>query len=144
MFLVGIVGYALAMPGTQLFGATLDAHTLLVASLALLLGHQAIFFAIFAKMFSINERLMPEDPRMNRFFNVFDLEKGLLLGVAAVLVGFGLLGWAVLTWRASGFGELSYAYTMRRVIPGVVLAALGTQTILSSFIISILSLQRRR
>ncbi|HMI89367.1 MAG TPA: glycosyltransferase family 2 protein [Polyangiaceae bacterium] len=143
MFLLGLLGYALALPGIQLMGANLDAHTLLVASLALLLGHQAIFFAIFAKMFSINERLMPDDPRMARFFKVFDLEKGLLLGVGAVAGGLALLGWSVAEWRAVGFGPLDYAYTMRLVIPGVALSALGAQTILSSFVISILSLQRR-
>lgn len=144
LFMLGIIGYALALPGVQLFGATLDAHTLLVASLALLLGLQAIFFAIFAKMFSINERLMPEDPRMNRFFEIFDLEKGLVLGVAAIVAGLALLMSSVATWRAADFGALDYAHTMRRVIPGVALAALGGQTILSSFVISILSLQRRR
>jgi len=45
-------------------------------------GHQAIFFAIFVKTFSISQRLLPEDPRMVRFFKIFDLEKGLILGPA--------------------------------------------------------------
>ena len=143
MFTIGLLGYALALPGVRFFNATLDAHTLLVASLCLLLGQQAIFFAIFAKMFSINERLMPEDPRMDRLFRTFTLEKGILLGCGAVLTGLALLGWSVVAWRAAGFGALDYAHTMRRVIPGVTLAALGTQTVLSSFIISILSMQRR-
>lgn len=143
MFMLGLLGYALALPGVRLMGAALDAHTLLVASLALLLGHQAIFFAVFAKMFSINERLMPDDPRMTRFFKIFDLEKGLLLGAGAAATGLALLAWSVAEWRAVGFGPLDYAHTMRRVIPGVVLVALGAQTILSSFVISILSLQRR-
>jgi glycosyltransferase involved in cell wall biosynthesis len=144
LFVLGLVGYALAFPGVTIFGATLDVHTLLVSSLALMLGLQAIFFAIFAKMFSINERLMPEDPRMDRFFEIFNLEKGLILGAMAILAGLGLLAWSVAGWRAVGFGPLDYAHTMRRVIPGVSVAALGGQTILSSFVISILSLQRRR
>jgi glycosyltransferase involved in cell wall biosynthesis len=143
LFLLGLAGYALAMPGTRVMGATLDAHTLLASSLALLVGHQAVFFAIFAKMFSISQRLMPEDPRMLRFFQVFDLEKGLMLGGGAVVFGMGLLFWAIGIWRAHAFGPLDYAHTMRLVIPGVTAVALGVQTILSSFVISILGMHRR-
>jgi glycosyltransferase involved in cell wall biosynthesis len=143
LFLLGLTGYALAMPGIQVMGATLDAHTLLASSLALLVGHQAIFFAIFVKMFSINQRFLPEDPRMLRFFQIFDLEKGLMLGVGAVVVGLGLLFWAVSIWRANAFGPLDYAHTMRLVIPGVTAVALGVQTIFSSFVISILGMHRR-
>jgi hypothetical protein len=143
LFLLGIVGYILAMPATRIGGATLDAHTLLAASLALLIGHQAVFFAIFAKIFSINQRLMPEDPRMVRFFRIFDLEKGLILAAGAVVAGLGLLLWAVAIWRAHAFGRLDYAHTMRLVIPGVTLIALGVQTTLSSFVISILGMHRR-
>jgi hypothetical protein len=46
-------------------------------------------------------------------------------------------------WRATGFGRLDYAYTMRWVIPGATLTALGFQTILSSFFVSILGMRRR-
>src|SRR4029079_15075559 len=46
LFLLGLMGYAAAMPGMRIMGATLDAHTLLAASLALLVGQQAIFFAV--------------------------------------------------------------------------------------------------
>lgn len=143
LFVLGLAGYALAMPAIQIMGATLDAHTLLASSLALLIGHQAIFFAIFAKMFSISHHLMPEDPRMNRFFQIFDLEKGLVLGAAAVIFGLVLLLWAVGIWSAHSFGPLDYANTMRLVIPGVTSVALGVQTILSSFVISIIGMHRR-
>ena len=143
IFVLGLAGYALAMPGARIMGATLDAHTLLAASLALLIGHQAVFFAIFAKMFSINQRIMPEDPRMIRFFQTFNLEKGLVLGVGAVLFGLALLVWALGIWRAHSFGPLDYAHTMRLVIPGVTSVALGAQTILSSFVISMMGMHRR-
>jgi glycosyltransferase involved in cell wall biosynthesis len=141
-FVSGLVGYALAMPGAEIAGATLGAHTLLVASLALLLGQQAILFAIFAKMFSLNEGLLPPDPRVNRFFTFFTLEKGLALGASAALVGGVLLAFAFALWQRNSFGPLDYAQTMRLVIPGVTLIALGIQSILGSFMVSIMSIRR--
>jgi hypothetical protein len=143
LFLLGVLGYALALPGVQLRGARLDAHTLLVASLALLVGQQAILFGVFAKIFSIHERLMPADSKMDRFFAVFTLEKGLTLGALAVIGGLTLLLRAVGIWRAHDFGPLDYPQTMRLVIPAVTLTALGVQTVLGSFMISIMGMRRK-
>ncbi len=143
LIVLGIVGYALALPGFTLFGTTLDAHTLLVASLAILLGYQSLLFAIFAKTFAITEGLLPEDPRITRLFEVVRLETGIVVGGLAFLLGAGLIGAALVQWSGIGFGDLEYARTMRLVIPGATLAALGFQTVLSSFFVSILGLARR-
>ena len=138
---LGVFGYLLAMPQVTIGGVTFDVHTLLVASLALLLGFQAVVFAVFTKAFAVGERLLPADPRLERFFKVVTLEKGLIAGGAGLCMGIGLLLAAVNQWRLSGFGPLDYAYTMRWVIPGVTLTALALQTVLSSFFVSILSLR---
>jgi len=143
MVALGLVGYLVALPATRVGGVTFDAHTLLVASLAILLGYQSILFAIFSKTFAISEGLMPEDPRMARFLEVANLERGILLGAGAFAVGLLLLAGAVARWWAVDFGALDYARTMRWVIPGVTLAALGFQTVLSSFFVSILGMSRR-
>jgi glycosyltransferase involved in cell wall biosynthesis len=140
---LGVLGYALALPGVRIGRATLDAHTLLFASLAILCGYQAILFAIFTKTFAINEGLLPADPRMSRFFQIVNLERGLLCSAAALAVGLALLLAAVLQWRAADFGALDYAHTMRFVVPGATLTALGFQTALSSFFVSILGMHRR-
>ena len=141
--LLGLVGYALALPATKIGPATLGAHTLLFASLAIICGYQAILFAVFAKTFAMAEHLLPEDPVMMRLFKVINLERGLLASAVAMLAGLGLLIAAVLQWRAVGYGPLDYAQTMRFVIPGATLTALGFQTFLSSFFISILGMARR-
>jgi glycosyltransferase involved in cell wall biosynthesis len=143
LILIGFLGYALALPGVRFHGVAFDAHTLLFATVAILCGYQTILFAIFTKTFAINERLLPEDPRLDRFFKHMYLERGLILGVATMLSGAGLLLMAVLEWKRAGFGHLDYASTMRIVVPGATLSALGFQTILSSFFVSILGLQRR-
>jgi Zn-dependent protease len=44
--------------------------------------------------------------------------------------------------EATGFGPLDYGRTMRWVIPGATLTALGSQTILASFFVSILGMKR--
>jgi glycosyltransferase involved in cell wall biosynthesis len=141
--LLGLAGYALAMPGVTVEGVTFDAHTLLFASLAILCGYQSILFAIFSKTFAISEGLLPENPRMTRFFQVVTLERGLLLGSGAFVIGLALLLTAVNIWREAGYGPLDYAQTMRLVVPGATLTALGFQTILSSFFVSMLGMRRR-
>lgn len=143
LIMLGIVGYVLAMPGLTLWGVTFDAHTLLFASLAILCGYQAILFAIFSKTFAISEGLMPEDPRMTRFFELINLERGLIVASAALLTGVLLLLAAVNQWRLAHLGDLNYPETMRLVVPGATLTALGFQTILSSFFVSILGMRRK-
>jgi glycosyltransferase involved in cell wall biosynthesis len=143
LMVLGLIGYGLALPGVRIFGMNLDVHTLLFASLFLLIGFQSILFAILAKSFAIGEGLMPEDPRLRRFFQVIPLERGLMIGAAGLAAGGALLLQSINQWRAVGFGDLNYEWTMRWVIPGVTLFILGFQTIMASFFASILGMRRR-
>lgn len=138
LILLGVIGYSVAMPGMHLWGVTFDAHTLLFASLAILCGYQSILFAIFTKTYGIQQGLMPENRYITRFFNLINLERGLLIAAAALMLGTALLLIAVNKWRLVGFGYLDYAETMRLVVPGVTLTALGFQTVFSSFFVSII------
>jgi glycosyltransferase involved in cell wall biosynthesis len=140
---LGIIGYAVALPGLRIHGVQFDVHTLLFASLGIICGYQSIVFAVCTKVFAISEGLLPMDARMTYAFARIDLEKGLLAGAATTVVGLTLLAWAVWFWFAHGLGPLDYPTTMRWVIPGVTLTAIGFQTILSSFFLSILGMRRR-
>jgi hypothetical protein len=139
----GLLGYVVALPGMRIAGLAFDAHTLLVASLALMCGAQSIVFFLVSKAFAITEGLLPPDPRLDRFFRKATLERGLLLAALGIGSGLLLIGIALYDWRLSGFGRLDYAVTMRTVIPGSTLVALGVQTLFSSFTVSMLGLQRK-
>jgi glycosyltransferase involved in cell wall biosynthesis len=141
--LLGIIGYIVALPRLQIFAVSFDAHTLLFASLFILCGYQSVLFAILTKTFAINEGLMPPDPRLDRFFELVSLERGIVLAVIALMIGVALLGVAINIWRNTNFGALNYSDTMRLVIPGATLVALGVQTVLSGFFVSILGMKRK-
>jgi glycosyltransferase involved in cell wall biosynthesis len=140
---LGIAGYTVAMPGLTIGRMTFDAHTLLFASLAVICGYQSMMFAAFAKTFAVTEGVLPRDPRVERFSKAVPLERGLLLGVVAAVVGGVMLLAAVNEWRMREFGRLDYADTMRLVVPGVTLAVLGYQTILGCFFMSLMTMRRR-
>lgn len=142
LILFGIIGYSLAMPGVTVRGMTFDAHTLLFASLAVLCGHQSIVFSVFTKTFAVSEGLMPEDRRLTRLFEIINLERGLIIGAGTLFVGLTMLAIAVNQWREADFGRLDYSHTMRWVIPGATLTALGFQTVLASFFVHILRMRR--
>jgi Glycosyl transferase family 2 len=140
---LGLLGYLVAMPGLSIGRGTFDAHTLLFASLAILCGYQCILFAVFAKTFAVTEGFLPPDRHLERFFKVVNLERGLFVAALALIAGGLLLLAAVWQWWRTGFGHLDYAYTMRFVVPGATLVALGFQTIFSSFFVSILGMRRK-
>src|SRR5690349_10568728 len=138
LVVLGLVGYALALPGVRIQGIRFDAHTLLVATLAILVGQQAIVFAICAKSIATAEGLHPPNRRMERFYRVVTLERGIAASLCALFTGAVLLLAAVNQWRVHDFGDLDYTSTMRLVVPGVMLTALGVQTLFASFLISML------
>jgi glycosyltransferase involved in cell wall biosynthesis len=143
LVVLGLAGYAIALPGVRIGAATFDVHTLLFASLALLAGQQAISFALFAKTFAIGEGLLPLDRRTERFLRIATLERGLLIGGVAMVVGLVLLMAVAVEWWRLDFGPLDYRRTMRLAIPGATLTALGLHTVLGSFFGSILGLRRQ-
>ncbi len=143
LMLLGIVGYSVALPAATIKGITFDAHTLLVSSLAILSGYQAVVFAVFTRTYAVAEGLMPEDPKLVRFFKYVTLERGLVAAAASLVAGVVLIGLAVNQWRLTGFGRLDYAHTMRYVIPGATFTTLGLQTFFSSFFLNIIGMRRR-
>ena len=143
LILLGILGYAVALPGLRINGINFDVHTLVFASLAIICGYQSVLFAVMTKIFAISQALLPQDRRMTRLFEIVNLERGLIAGALLMLVGLVLLAVAVAEWYGRHFGNLDYERTMRWVIPGATLTALGFQTVLSSFFFSILGLRRR-
>ncbi|HEY5753240.1 MAG TPA: glycosyltransferase family 2 protein [Chthoniobacterales bacterium] len=143
LVLAGLVASGLALAHARVGNISFDAHTLLFGSLAILCGWQSIEFAVFTKIFAITEGLLPRDKRLEKAFGWINLEKALIAGVAASVAGVALLAFAILLWSRTGFGRFDYSEGMRIVIPGATLTALGFQTMLSSFFISILGMRRK-
>lgn len=140
---LGLLGYAVVLPALELGGITFDVHTLLVASLSVILGFQAVVFSVSAKVFAITEKLLPDDPRFGRLFRFFTLERGLIAGTVCAVVGLALIGHVFLEWRSVHYGALDSRVGLRYAIPGSLLVMLGIQTVFASFFLSILGLRRR-
>ena len=146
LFLVGLGGLLLlwlSSTSKTLFGVHFDVHTMLGAAAMILVGTQAVTFAVFAKIFAITEGLLPMDPRLEKTFRFVTLETGLVTGAVMVLVGGGLVLRVLSVWAGVEFQALDYERTMRWMIPGVLLLVLGAQVIMSSFFFSVLGLKRR-
>lgn len=143
LFLSGLVLFALLWFGPVRIGSVaLDIHTMLVAGFATLVGFQLVVFAVFAKLFAVNEGLHPTT-RLGRVPREVNLEVGVVAGLLLGISGIALMVGAVLDWRAAGFGELDPRVTMRAVIPAVVLLILGVQAIFASFFLGVLTLRRK-
>jgi glycosyltransferase involved in cell wall biosynthesis len=128
------------LPGPQM---VFDIHTLLFAATAVIVGFQAVAFAIFTKVFAMREGLLPKDRRVYRLFRYLNLEIGLLVGGLLLLLGLAGSIYALGIWGANSFGPLEPARTMRIAIPSVTAIALGFEIVLSSFFLSVLGLKRR-
>jgi glycosyltransferase involved in cell wall biosynthesis len=124
-------------------GATLDIHTMLYAAMMVLLGYQTVLFAMFTKVFTISEGLLPPDPKMEKVFKVITLETGLAAGGVLALLGLAGSAYAVWSWQQTSFGPLVPSETLRTIIPALVALVLGVQTIFASFFLSVLGMKRK-
>lgn len=140
---LGAVAAVAGYVGVRIGNAGLDVHTLLFGALMVIAGYQGIIFAILTKLFAINAQLLPADPRMQRFAQLFSLERGLFTGAVLTLGGVALLVMTIVLWVQRDFGSLAYARTLRIAIPGVLATVLGLQTILFVFFAGVLQLDRR-
>ena len=143
-FVVGILLSAALLPGPLKVGAyNFDVDTLTYSMGLVLVGAQIIVFAVSAKVFGTREGFLPPNPRLERLFKLITLETGLLVGCLLLLLGAGILGYAVYLWHAAGFGALSATHMLRLTLPSATLLLLGVEVIFASFFLSLLGLNRR-
>ena len=114
-----------------------------VLAAAIVLGFQAVSFAVFTNIFAITEGLRPGDPQLNRLFPFVTLEVGLAVGTTLVLAGFVGSVLAVSHWGSVSFGPLDPSRTLRLVIPTATALTLGCQIVFTSFFLSVLKMARR-
>jgi glycosyltransferase involved in cell wall biosynthesis len=143
LWLLGAAFYAIIYGKSELYGIHLGAHTLLVASLCIIMGYQSMLFGALTKVFAIGEGLLPMDRKAQMVFKHATMERGLVIGGLSTITGIALIGVAGMSWVRESFGPLDYSSSMKFVVPGVTLAALGFQTVLASFFVSLLGLRRK-
>jgi len=131
----------LAASPVRIGGVSLDVGTLAITSMLIVIGIQLVAFAFFTKVFAIGEGLLPDDPRFSRLFRYMTLERGLTVGILIGLAGVILLIRAFTIWGEAGYGALSYAENLSRLIPAVTCIVVAMQVVFSSFFLSVLGLR---
>ena len=143
-FVLGAVLSAALLPGPLRVGAfNFDVDTLTYALGLVLIGAHITVFAVSAKVFGTQEGFLQPNPRFERLFKVITLETGVLAGCLLLLLGAGILGYAIYLWHAAAFGALSPTRMLRLTLPSATLLLLGVEVIFSSFFLSLLGLNRR-
>ncbi|MCK5876330.1 MAG: glycosyltransferase family 2 protein [Candidatus Marithrix sp.] len=140
----GLLGMILLLPGPLIIGAvTFDIHTLLLSGIAIILGVQMLTFAILAKQFAINNKLLPHDSHFISLIDKISMEKMLIFGILIMFSGIFGIGYSIFFWGTVDFGPLVSSYMMRILVPSVTLVAVGFQIIIASFFKGILNLKIR-
>ena len=143
LMLAGWAAWWAAAAGVTVAGRALGVNSSLAGAMLLLCGYQSVLFALLTKAFAINEKLLPMDRRMDRFFRVVTMERGLALGGLGLLAGLGLLGWALVRWWGGEADPTAVRHTTTLALVGATLGTLGFQTVLFSFFASLLGMHRR-
>ena len=107
-------------------------HTQLFASAAVMLGYQAVLFAMAAVLARHYAQLAAPDPREVTVRRIASGPVLPLAGGAATAIGLLLCLGLTLEWGKAGFGALNPESAMRQIIPGVALLLIGTQSVLAS------------
>ncbi len=124
-------------------GIGFDVQTLLYGAGAVIVGYQAILFAVLSKVFAMTEGLLPRDGRWQWLLRHVKLETGLAAGAALVLAGLVGLAVSFSRWSAVSFGPLDPTHSLRATIPTVCALVLGVETMFASFLFSLLGIRRR-
>jgi hypothetical protein len=118
-------------------------NTLVYSSAAIVCGFQAVTFAILAKVFAINARLLPPDTRIRRFTSLMNVEVGMSAGIVLLLVGLAGGAYSLGLWSLASYGALNPEVTLRFVAPSATAMIVGLQLVFSSFFLGVLGLRRQ-
>lgn len=135
-----IVGAVLLRGPVQIGGLSFNVHTLLVASLCVIMGTQSIAFAIIGRRFASRYGFIPRSGAYDTFLESLSLERLLLFAMLLLLGGMGAMGWGFWEWAKRDFGPLTSSATLRAVILAMTALVTGFQLMMSAFMSSMINI----
>lgn len=141
LLFIGIVVGSLLLRGpVHVAGVSFGVHTLLVASLCIIMGTQSVAFAIIGRRFASRYGFIPRSGAYDRLLESLTLERLLLLAVVLMLGGLVAMGWGVWEWSRRDFGPLTSTATLRAVILAMTALVTGFQLMMSAFMSSMINI----
>jgi hypothetical protein len=145
LFGIGLATDIAAVPGRMMpLSPPFDLTTLVVASALIIIGFQALLFAVFTKAYASVEGFLQQRSWLIRVLAGSSLEHGLMAGGLLATFGVAGLAAAVARWHAAGADHFSYEAGLRLVVPSLTALVLSCQVILGTFFLSILGIRRAR
>jgi hypothetical protein len=117
-------------------------QTQLLLAGALLVGQQLMWFAIIAKVVAVRNGLHRQDRRVDYWLSLLSVERCLLIGGSTIAVGLAGIFFSVSEWAKTSFGQLEPLSSMRLAVTYVAAMVIGTQTVFSGFLLSIVGIKR--
>jgi glycosyltransferase involved in cell wall biosynthesis len=144
MMTLGLAGSIALSAGTIHVGEiAFDVDTLVGTSGMLVIGFQAVIFALLTKVYAMEEGFLPHDKRVQRIVDSWSLERGLVVGGLLALAGLVGLVASLVHWQGHSFGQLDPRDSLRIVVPAATAFIMSFQMIFASLFISILAIRRR-
>lgn len=138
----GILAALILFAPNEGFWAHLGVHSLLYSSVMVVIGVEMITFSHICKTFAVKSGLYPHTNVRRPKKAAVPLEAGLVAGGVLLLGGLCTLLYAFLLWKNAHFQQLDPVRFMYLVIPSCMMLVLGSQIVLSSFLISIVGINR--
>jgi glycosyltransferase involved in cell wall biosynthesis len=134
MMLIGAAtGLAILVGPIRFDGVKLNLATLAVACALVVIGFQAVLFAIFTAVYAGNEGFLPPNNTLGRFLRSWTLERGLAAAAILLLAGLGGGAFALAVWAGN-----SHYNILRIILPSLTALMVSCQLVFSAFFISIL------
>ncbi len=145
LLVMGIIGAVALLPGQITVGGVgFDIHTFIVACFLVVLGTQAIGFAIVARRFAASHKLLPPPSRRNaKIIEALTLERVLIGAGALIMIGMAGFLWSFSKWAFTGFGPLEYSALLRLLILSMMVMAIGLQAAFVAFLSAITEVPTR-
>ena len=139
LIIFGLLGSSLLLPGPVVVGGTtFDIHTLMAASVSILIGLQLATFSIISKRIGVRRGYLPPNQGWQTLFYNITLEHILLVALMLLLIGGGGMTWTFSQWAHVSFGPLNYPFTLRIFLISLTFLVAGIQLASTAFLASII------
>jgi glycosyltransferase involved in cell wall biosynthesis len=135
-----IVMLLLSIAPERIFGRMVDLHIMILGSLFAILGYQTILLGLYARIFAVTHNFIPQGKFLRQMFQVFNLERGLAAGAIVLLIGIAMGIYLLVHWLNNNFEKPDQ---VRLALFASTLIIIGSQTIFSSFFMSMLGIERK-